>query len=46
VTVVARQAKAGKEALSRLPELDIRELREEWRILYKTDVSHISAASC
>jgi hypothetical protein len=39
VTAVARQAKASKEALSRLPELDIRELREEWRVLYKTDVS-------
>jgi hypothetical protein len=43
VTPVARQPKASKEALSRLPKLDIRELREEWRVLYKTDVSpHLS----
>src|SRR5438132_5374325 len=35
--------KASKEALSRLPKLDIRELREEWRFLYKTDASpHLS----
>src|SRR5438132_14050044 len=35
--------KASKEALSRLPKLDIRELREEWRGLYKTDASpHLS----
>ena len=40
---MARQAKANKEALSRLPKLDIRELREEWRGLYKTDASaHLS----
>ena len=40
---MARQPKASKEALSRLPKLDIRELREEWRVLYKTDVSpHLS----
>src|SRR4029077_14259694 len=40
---VARQPKASKEALSRLPQLDIRELREEWRVLYKADVSpHLS----
>jgi hypothetical protein len=43
VTAVARQPKASKEALSRLPKLDIRELREEWRVLYKADVSpHLS----
>jgi hypothetical protein len=43
VTAVARQSKASKEALSRLPKLDIRELREEWRFLYKTDASpHLS----
>jgi hypothetical protein len=43
VTSVARQPKASREALSRLPKLDIRELREEWRVLYKTDVSpHLS----
>jgi hypothetical protein len=38
-----RQDKASKEALSRLPRLDIGELREEWRGLYKTDASpHLS----
>ena len=43
MTGVARQPKASREALSRLPKLDIRELREEWRVLYKADVSpHLS----
>ena len=43
MTAVARQPKASKEALSRLPKLDLSELREEWRFLYKTDVSpHLS----
>ena len=43
MTAVARQPKASKEALSRLPKLDICELREEWRFLYKTDPSpHLS----
>ena len=43
MTAMARQPKASKEALSRLPKLDIRELREEWRGLYKTDASaHLS----
>jgi hypothetical protein len=43
VTAVARQLKASKEALSRLPKLDIHELREEWRFLYKADASpHLS----
>ena len=42
-TMVARQRDAGREALLRLPNLDIRELREEWRCLYKADVSpHLS----
>jgi hypothetical protein len=37
------QHKASKEALSRLPKLDIPELREEWCRLYKTDASpHLS----
>jgi hypothetical protein len=41
--MAARQKDASREALSRLPELDIRELREEWRLLYKTDASpHLS----
>ncbi len=43
MTAVVRQPKASKEALSRLPKLDIHELREEWRVLYKTDASlHLS----
>src|SRR6266851_1529792 len=44
VTVMAvRQKDASREALLRLPKLDIHELREEWRRLYKGDVSpHLS----
>src|SRR3984893_4486726 len=43
VTAVAQQPKTSREALSRLPKLDIYELRKEWRFLYKTDVSpHLS----
>src|SRR5262245_55706481 len=39
----ARQQDVCREALSRLPKLDIHELREEWRVLYKTDASpHLS----
>ena len=41
--MAARQKDASREALSRLPTLDIRELREEWRFLYKADASpHLS----
>ena len=41
--MAARQKDVGREALSRLPKLDIHELREEWRRLYKTDASpHLS----
>ena len=41
--MAARQKDATREALSRLPKLDIRELREEWRRLYKADASpHLS----
>jgi hypothetical protein len=41
--MAARQKDASREALSRLPKLDLRELREEWRFLYKSDVSsHLS----
>jgi len=41
--MAARQKDASREALARLPTLDIRELREEWRRLYKADVSpHLS----
>ena len=43
MTAVAQQPKTSREALSRLPKLDIYELRKEWRFLYKTDVSpHLS----
>jgi hypothetical protein len=42
-SLMARQHQASKEALSRLPRLGIRELREEWRNLYKADASpHLS----
>ena len=34
-----RQNDASKEALLRLPKLDIRELREQWCRLYKADTS-------
>src|ERR1700731_1744043 len=41
--MAVRQKDASREALSRLPKLDIRELREEWYRLYKADVSpHLS----
>ena len=41
--MAVRQKDASREALSRLPKLDLRELREEWRCLYKADVSpHLS----
>src|ERR1700680_5270428 len=42
-SLMARQHQASREALSRLPRLGIRELREEWRNLYKADASpHLS----
>ena len=38
-----RDATACREALSRLPKLDLGELRQQWRILYKTEASpHLS----
>jgi hypothetical protein len=38
-----RQNAVNKEALSRLPKLDIGELRQQWRGLYKADASpHLS----
>jgi DUF2924 family protein len=41
--MAARQKDASREALTRLPKLDLRELREEWRFLYKADASpHLS----
>jgi hypothetical protein len=41
--MAARHKEASREALARLPKLDIHELREEWRRLYKVDVSpHLS----
>jgi hypothetical protein len=40
---MARQHHASREALSRLLQLDTRELREEWRRLYKANASpHLS----
>jgi hypothetical protein len=41
--MAARHKDATREALSRLPKLDIHELREEWCFLYKADASpHLS----
>jgi hypothetical protein len=41
--MAVRQKDVSREALSCLSKLDIRELREEWRRLYKTDASrHLS----
>ena len=41
--MATRQKDVGREALSRLPKLDIHELREEWRFLYKANASpHLS----
>jgi hypothetical protein len=41
--MAARHKDASREALARLPKLDIHELREEWRRLYKTNASpHLS----
>jgi len=41
--MAARHKDASREALARLPKLDIRELREEWCRLYKADASpHLS----
>ncbi len=41
--MAARQKDISREALSRLPKLDLRELREEWCRLYKADASpHLS----
>ena len=41
--MAARQKDASREALSRLPKLDIHELREEWCRLYNLDASpHLS----
>ena len=46
MTVMARQHNASKEALARLPQLDIRELREAWRSLYKAEASPHLSAGC
>ena len=41
--MAVRQKDVSREALSRLPKLDICELREEWRRLYKSGASpHLS----
>ncbi len=38
-----QDATACREALSRLPQLDLSELRQEWRALYKAEASpHLS----
>jgi hypothetical protein len=38
-----QDATACREALARLPELDLGELRQQWRVLYKADASpHLS----
>jgi Protein of unknown function (DUF2924) len=38
-----QDAAACREALARLPELDLSELRQQWRALYKADASpHLS----
>src|SRR5262249_15846876 len=40
---VIQDATACREALARLPELDLGELRQQWRTLYKTEASpHLS----
>ena len=40
---VIQDATACREALARLPELDLGELRQQWRALYKTEASpHLS----
>jgi hypothetical protein len=40
---VIRDATACREALARVPELNLGELRQQWRILYKTEASpHLS----
>jgi hypothetical protein len=41
-----QDATACREALSPLPELNLGELCQQWRILYKTRHRRISAASC
>ena len=41
--MAARQKDVGREALLRLPKLGLGELRQQWRILYKTEASpHLS----
>jgi hypothetical protein len=38
-----RDVTGCREALARLPELDLRELRQQWRALYKSEASpHLS----
>ena len=41
-----RRNAVSKEALSRLPTLDIGELRQQWRGVYKTRAPLTSVASC
>ena len=43
MTRALRNVTACREALARLPELDLSELRQHWRALYKSDASpHLS----
>jgi hypothetical protein len=44
--MAARQNDVSKEALSRLPNLDIYELREEWGVSTRRMLRHILATSC
>ena len=40
---VLRDVRVCREALARLPELDLTDLRQQWRVLYKSDASaHLS----
>ena len=39
MTRAIRDATACREALARLPELDLDELRRQWRVLYKSEPS-------
>ena len=43
---VLQDATVCREALARLPQLDLGELRQQWRALYKADASPHLSASC
>ena len=40
-----QDATGCREALARLPKLGLRELRQQWRVLYKAEASRTSTAS-